>query len=101
MSENKDNEQLETSPAKPYQPTRQERSALEASFVRQRKQKPAPSMKVAMKKDVAAISVDHVDEALGNTLLMEALGTADLDFLNGVLRQLTNLAAKGGSVIFH
>jgi hypothetical protein len=31
-------------------------------------------------------------------VLMEALGTADLDFLNGLLRQLTNLSTNRGEV---
>ena len=68
-------------PAKPYEPTTQERHTLEAQFDRQRKRKPAPSMKVSMTTGGASVSVDHVNEAVGNTLLMESLGSADLDFL--------------------
>jgi len=85
-------------PAKPYELTTQERNALEAQFDRRRKRKPAPSMKVSMTIDGASLSVDHVDEAVGNTLLMESLGTADLDFLNGVLGQLANVGSRGGDV---
>jgi hypothetical protein len=55
-------------------------------------------MKVSMTTDRASLSVDHVDEAVGNTLLMESLGTADLDFLNGVLGQLVNVGSRGGDV---
>jgi len=85
-------------PAKPYEPTTQERNALEAQFDRRRKRKPAPSMKVSMTTNGASLSVDHVDEAVGNTLLMESLGTADLDFLNGILGQLVNVGSRGGDV---
>ena len=85
-------------PAKPYEPTSQERDALEAQFDRRRKRKPAPSMRVSMTTDGARVSVDHVNEAVGNTLLMESLGTADLDFLNGVLGQLVNVGLRGGDV---
>jgi hypothetical protein len=42
--------------------------------------------------------VDHVDERGGNTLLMEALGTADLDFLDGLLGQLVNAGSKACDV---
>ena len=62
------------------------------------KRKPAPSIKVSMTTDRANVSVDHVNEAVGNTLLMESLGTADLDFLNGVLGQLVNVGLRGGDV---
>jgi hypothetical protein len=78
---------------KPYEPTKGEQSALEAH--RRRRRKLAPRMKVSMKKDVASISPDHPDEAVGNSLLMEALGTADTDFATGLLRQLANAGAKG------
>jgi hypothetical protein len=98
MTKGSDIKQLGTPPAKPYEPSRQERSALEASFDRQRKRKPAPSMKVSLKDDMATLSVEHIDERIGNTLLMEALGTADLDFLNGLLRQVTNLTTKSREV---
>jgi hypothetical protein len=85
-------------PAKPYEPTTHEHAALEANFDRQRNGKPAPSLKVSMITDGASLSVQHVNEAVGNTLLMESLGTADLDFLNGVLGQLVNVGSKGGDV---
>ncbi len=41
------------------------------------------------------ITTDHVDEATGYALLMEALGTSDIDFLNGLLRQISNAGSHG------
>jgi hypothetical protein len=81
--------------AKPYVPTARERSALDAHLDRRRNRKPSPSLKISMKGDVATISTDHADEAVGNSLLLEALGTADVDFLNGFLAQLANVGTKG------
>jgi len=52
-------------------------------------------MKVSTKGNVASISVDHADEAVGQSLLMEALGTAEVDFLDGLLGQLANVGTKG------
>ena len=39
------------------------------------------------------ISVDHPDRLVGDLLLMKALGTANTDFMNGILRQLANVHA--------
>ena len=41
------------------------------------------------------ISVDHPDGAVGLAVLMEALGTTDYDFVDGLLRQLTNAELDG------
>jgi hypothetical protein len=41
---------------------------------------------------------DHPDEATGYFLLMEALGTTDLDFTTGLIGQLTNAGSKGSEV---
>ena len=77
---------------KPCDPTPGERSALEAHFDRRRRQKPAPRVKLSLSDGVGAISPDHADKAAGMSLLMEALGTADLNFLEGLLQQLARVA---------
>jgi hypothetical protein len=51
-------------------------------------------MKVSTQTNVTTLSPDHPDPATGNTLLMEALGTADMDFANGLLQQLAKLALE-------
>jgi hypothetical protein len=66
---------------KAYEPTPREREALAAQRARRMRRKPSPNMTVTDKKGVAQIEVDHPDSAVGSTLLMEALGTAEPDFL--------------------
>jgi hypothetical protein len=46
----------------------------------------------------ATISLDHPDSHFGYALLMEALGTADLDFVTGLLQQLANAGSQGQKV---
>lgn len=87
--------------AKPYEPTSREQEALEAHFARRRKQPPAPRMKVMVKGGVSEIAVDHREPALGQALLMEAIGTAEPDFLDGLLRQLANAGTTGRVVDEH
>jgi len=98
MTEANKIEQGGNPPAKPYEPTAQERNALEAHFDRRRKRKPAPRMKVSMEGEVASISVDHENQRVGYSLLMEALGTDELDFLDGIVGQLANVGTKGRDV---
>ena len=74
-----------------YEPNRGERSALEAHFDRRRRQKPLPRVKLSVSDGVGAISPDHADRAAGVSLLMEALGTADENFLEGLLEQLARV----------
>jgi hypothetical protein len=88
----------ETKDTKPYEPTPQERTAMEAYFARKEKALPAPRMKVSGKDGAANIAPDHPEPRVANALLMEALGTSDLDFLHGLLMQLTNAGTKGREV---
>ena len=41
-------------------------------------------------------SIDHPDPALGERLMAEALGVADRDAMEGILRQLVRASVKGG-----
>ncbi len=81
--------------AKPYEPTPQEREGMEVYRARRKERKPTPRMKVTEKKGVSQISPDHPDLAVGHILLMEALGTVELDFLDGLLGQLANAGTQG------
>ena len=47
------------------------------------------------------IAVDHREPALGQALLMEAIGTTEPDFLDGLLGQLANAGTKGRVVDEH
>ncbi len=80
---------------KPYEPTPEERAAVEAMLARKKELPVAPRMKVTEKKGVSQISPDHPDLAVGHILLMEALGTVELDFLDGLLGQLANAGTQG------
>jgi len=78
--------------AKPYEPTTRERAALEAQHDRQRRRRPAPNVKLSTSNNGSVISLDHADEAaVGVSLLMEAIGTADADFLEGLIKQLADV----------
>jgi len=44
---------------------------------------------------VAITEVDHPEPVLGQTLLMETLGTCDIDFFRGLLGQLINVGTQG------
>ena len=68
-----------------YQPTKKETAAL--SKYREHLKGQAPRLKVD--KSPGRINIDHPDPMVGSIMLMEALGTADIDFLDGLLRQLT------------
>ncbi len=57
-----------------------------------------PRVKLSENEGVAQILPDHPDFAVRHILLMEALGTTDLDFLNGLLKQLANAGSQGKSV---
>ncbi len=84
--------------AKPYEQTPEERVAVKAMAARKKELPVAPRVKVSEKGGVAQLSLDHPDFAVGHILLMEALGTAELDFLNGLLGQLANAGSQGKSV---
>ena len=57
-----------------------------------------PRMKVSTKDGVTQVAHDHPDPSLGSVLLMDALGTRDEDFLDGILGQLINTGTSGQDV---
>jgi len=77
-------------PAPKYQPNAREQIALRKHIAR-RNADTAPRLKVLDDE----IRVDHPDRAVGNSLLMEALGTGDFTFYAGLLLQLANAGATG------
>ena len=81
-----------------YEPTPQERVAVEAYFVRDKEKPPGPRLKVSEKDGVTQIALDHQDSAVGYALLMKALGTTDRDFIDGLLGQLANAGTHGRTV---
>jgi hypothetical protein len=85
--------------ANPHEPAPQERAAVEAYFARKKATPPAPRiLKVAEKDGVMGITLDHPEPAIGHVILMEALGIADPDFLDGLLGQLASTLTQGRTV---
>jgi hypothetical protein len=90
----------EANTAKPkYEPTSQELTAIK-KFVARNTAKPAPRLKVGKEKG-AGIALDHPHQLSGQALLMDALGTADVDFYRGLLDQLANAGSRGGQIDEH
>ena len=80
---------------KPYEPTAAERQALEAQRSRRQQQRLPIRARASMKGDAVSLQPDHADAAFGHLLLMDALGTTQPDFSDGLLAQLANAATKG------
>ena len=80
--------------AKPYQPTPPDAQAFQ-TYMAARK-KAAPRLKVVPNAK-GAISIDHLDKALGQIALMKALGTTDDDFFEGLVKQLVNAGSQGST----
>jgi hypothetical protein len=72
--------------------TAAERAAIERHFAR-REAKPSVRLKVSKNGSDPQIRFDHPDEQIGRALVMEALASADWDFLDGILNQLGNASA--------
>ena len=83
---------------KPYEPTPEEQVIVEAMAARIKEWAVTPRVKVSEKGGVVQFLPDHPDFAVGHILLMEALGATELEFLNGLLRQLANAGSQGKSL---
>jgi len=53
-----------------------------------------PRVKVSTSESGLSITTEHVDQVAGTALIMQALGTADMDFFSGLIMQLAK--ADGG-----
>ncbi len=89
--------------AKPYEPTPgeptpHERTSMDALIAEAKETPYPPRMKVTKNDGVARIEVDHPTPAVGLALLMNALGTTDPSFLDGLLGQLANAGTHGRNV---
>ena len=81
-----------------YPITPRERIALDKLSKRQEADL-APRMRVRKEDGKGTtISPDHPDQDVGAGLLMQALGTADNDFIDGLLHQLADASSKGRRV---
>jgi hypothetical protein len=82
----------------PYELTQQELAATE-TFEQRAKAKPStPSLTVNVVGDDAEIGIDHHDAETGTTLLLNALGTANPIFAEGLIKQLMHIGTDGRDV---
>src|SRR5215813_14903412 len=76
--------------------TAAERAAIEKYLARHKaKAKPSVRFKVSKNGSVPQIEFDHPDKLIGGALLMDALATADEDFLNGIVDQIASASTHG------
>jgi hypothetical protein len=61
---------------KPYEATPEERSAVVAHLARKKERAPAPRIQLFEKGGAVHVSMDHPTHALGQALVMNALGTS-------------------------
>jgi len=80
---------------KQYQVTDRERTALRKQLGRINAAPAAPRVKVDGNEETPKIALDHPDERTATTLLMEALGTTDIDFAQTLLSQAANVGSQG------
>lgn len=82
-------------PEREYEPKPPERAALQRYYDRQKEAPRAPRLKISEKDGVPSTAIDHPDSTVGWVLLMQALGTSDPDFLDGLIRQVVNAGSQG------
>ena len=82
--------------AKPYEPKPHEQQTL--ARYREKAKTAAPPIKIEMKGNAAHVSVDHPDMGIGQLMVMEAIGTKDIDFFDVLLSQLATVSNNGREV---
>src|SRR5215469_89597 len=79
--------------------TAAECAALQKHLARHKaKAKPSVRFKVSKNGSIPQIEFDHPDKLVGGALLMDALATADEDFLNGIVDQIASASAHGQDI---
>jgi hypothetical protein len=92
---NKENEEKAV-----HKVTAAERTAME-KYLARLEAKPSVRLKVSKNGSDPQIELDHPDEPVGWALVMEALATADRDFLNGIVDQLAKASRRGEDISEH
>ena len=84
-------EEAKPAGAKPkYEPTAEEKIALDKAGARKAAASVAPRLTVSDNR----ISLDHPDKDTGSLLFTEALGSADPEFANGIIAQLEKAVSE-------
>jgi hypothetical protein len=79
----------------PYEPTPIEAEAIAAYNVARATR--GPRLIVSTQADAAKLTPDHPDATVGTLAVMRAIGTADLDFFDGLALHLVNASKGQGS----
>src|ERR1041384_7999579 len=80
---------------KKYEPTKRELAAVR-KFVDKREW--TPRVKFSKSGELSTFKADHPNESIGFARIMEALGTTDINFTQGLLTQLANTGSPGREV---
>jgi hypothetical protein len=89
---------VKPSPVPKYEPTPRERETMAAYFARQKELEASAKHEGDPQERRDANRRGHPDPGIGQALLMEAIGTADLDFADGLIRQLADAERQGDKV---
>jgi len=81
-----------------YRPTAREQIVLDKHAARRDAKVPAPRLKVEDVGIFKSVSIDHPDYLTARELLMEALGTADVDFVSGLVDQIVAVSSLRGDI---
>ena len=85
--------------AKTYEPTPEERAAVEVLLSRKKELPVAPRVRVSQQEGaVLTLGWEHNDRKTAEALIMGAVGTVYGGFFDGLLRQLVNASAKDGEI---
>jgi hypothetical protein len=81
-----------------YQLTASEKAAVSRLERRRSGRHPAPRVKITQGADGVTLSLEHERQDVGYRLLAEALGTADSDFVSGLVDQLAGATRRNGKL---
>jgi hypothetical protein len=82
-------------PAPKYLRTPEEAAVAETIFARRKNRPPSPKLAVTQKAGSVSVGHDHPDKSIGWMLMVNALGTTDYEFADGLLTQLMNVGTQG------
>lgn len=75
-----------------------ERKAVDSLFARHKARRPSPKLKLKDRDGNVEVGYTHSHQGAGALLLMQALGTTDFEFCDGLLGQLINAGTQGEEI---
>src|ERR1700676_945115 len=82
-------------PVTKYQPKPEGFAAVQSFTTRKQSRPPSPRLKISTTGKAAALGHDHADLETGWLLLLNALGTTDVAFAEGIVSNLFNAGTVG------